>query len=78
MCDRCGLRLGFGSYRGFYVEEVPLDYLSWAVTTVSLSVPLQEAIRKVLADANYPVGHHRCRCQCHHTRCSCCHRSHHA
>lgn len=52
------LRLSFGMYRGFYIDEAPLDYLSWVLANIRLSMPMQGEIRKVLKDAEYPVDGH--------------------
>lgn len=48
------VRLSFGMYRGYFVDETPLNYLSWGVDNVRLSIPLQTEIKRVLKDADYP------------------------
>jgi hypothetical protein len=44
------MRMPFGKYRGEYVDELPVDYLTWLFENVELRGGLAQAVRDALSE----------------------------
>ncbi|MBA2883060.1 hypothetical protein HNR65_003417 [Desulfosalsimonas propionicica] len=42
------MKMPFGKYRGFEVDEIPEDYLRWLVKNVNLREPLRSSVFEAL------------------------------
>lgn len=53
------MRMPFGKYRGFQVDDLPEDYLQWLIDNVDLREPLRSAVYETVGlemSASLPAG----------------------